>query len=107
MSNAYNTYDARLRSAWKTKLFDENGNEVADGDPIMRDGHRLAVPLMLLDSGKTVKEPPAPPFHHADRRPRDMPTTDEDRERRQKLYADADARVANAWRHPPCPGDEQ
>ncbi len=106
MSNIYDAYDRRLSSAWKSKVYDENGDEVTGDDPIIRDGHRLRVGLYFMD-GKTVNEPPAP-YQHADRRPREVIQTDAERERRQKLYADQDARVSNAWRNPPgSEGGEQ
>lgn len=94
----------------KVQLFDQQGTVIAEVDEdtlaaikrkqVLSDGEIMRVDLMLMD-GKTVKEPP-PPFHHADRRPREAPMTDAERERRQQMYADADARLSNAWRTPPA-----
>jgi hypothetical protein len=88
----YDKYDERLRNRWR-------GDDEDDEDRVLPDGHTIRVPLVLMD-GKTVKDQPAP-FQHADRRPRELPITDAERERRQKAVADYNARVSNAWRNPP------
>ena len=86
MTTNYDQYDQRIRNAWKREK------------EVVKDGEQVRVPIQFTDDKSKAKAPPRPAFRHADARPHAAVTTDAERERRQKLYSDRDAKLSSAWK---------